>query len=56
MIAVPLRQLASFDEGSGNWRLGAAPWRIFVGASSAERDGRSVRIALPERTWSVRER
>jgi len=52
-LAVPLRELAAFDEADRCWRVPGVAWRIAVGSSSDPADLRNVDVALPERQWSV---
>ncbi|HKJ24733.1 MAG TPA: glycoside hydrolase family 3 C-terminal domain-containing protein, partial [Myxococcota bacterium] len=53
-IDVATKDLAWFDEAARRWRLGAPEWRFRVGPSSAE--GEETVLAIPERTWTIRER
>ena len=55
-IAVPLRDLAWFDTDAGEWTLGEAAWRVFVGQSSAIGESDGVDVELPARSWNLRER
>jgi beta-glucosidase len=55
-IDVPLRALAHFDTARRAWCLDAAPWRVWVGGSSAEADCVSAAVVLPARRWPLRER
>ena len=53
-LEIALKDLASFEGGA--WRLDAGPWALHVGGSSAAAELVSIRLELPERTWSLRER
>jgi beta-glucosidase len=52
-VDVPLRELAHFDVAEGCWRLDAAPWLVWAGASSAAADLRTAPVSLPARNWTV---
>ena len=53
-VPVELRDLASY--GADGWRLGSRRWTLRIGASSRDEDLLTVRIDLPERSWSIQER
>jgi len=53
-IEIATKDLAWFDVESRAWRLGFPRWRFRVGPSSAE--GEELDLAIPERTWMIRER
>jgi beta-glucosidase len=53
-IDVALADLAWFDVETRRWRLGFPAWRFRVGPHSGE--GEEIDLALPERTWTIRER
>jgi beta-glucosidase len=56
VVNVAIRDVAWFDVDQGCWRIGEPDWRIGIGQSSADADQLSVRLRLPEQTWSIRER
>ncbi|MGH0033670.1 MAG: beta-glucosidase [Myxococcota bacterium] len=55
-VDVATRELAWFDAEGRCWRIDAGPWRIGVGASSRDADLRDVRVPLPDKRWSIRDR
>jgi beta-glucosidase len=55
-VDVAARDLAWFDVGSRCWRLGESNWRIHVGPSSDEAAGTATTVAIPEQTWTIRDR
>jgi beta-glucosidase len=52
-VEIAWRDLAYFDSDKRHWALGASDWCVWIGASSAETDLTSVKIELPNRTWSI---
>ncbi|MFQ5416113.1 MAG: glycoside hydrolase family 3 C-terminal domain-containing protein [Myxococcota bacterium] len=55
-VDVAVRDLASFDTNERRWRIEASDWSFHIGGSSADADLLEMRVRLPERTWSLRDR
>ena len=49
-------ELAHFDPAARHWTLSTSAWRLYVGQHSADPKALRAELALPMRSWTVKER